>query len=241
MKGLEFLTVKIVNMSPKPGKSTNPFDVIEEAKWYVHQTTRDQDGNKALGVVTFNNVRMTISDESSIPNLMRDYERALEGCIIPDIGPVPKSRLSGRDYFNDKTIKAANTKLVKAQEIQLVPDNNWEARKLAWANFPFGLASLSFAKRWTRLAQVNAISGQPIASNTVIQAAKEAGLPTTNLSNGVIIIREVVKVLRVEWQYGDALSELADADDKTLSGVFRQIQPKITANSFCGSRSPQST
>jgi|GEM_PF-6540155 len=236
MVKLEYLTLDKMLLTPVQDDSVSIFDVVEEAKWFIHQSPKVQN-RKVLAVFTFHDVRITVSDKSSIEGMVRDYERAEQNFIIPNIGPLPKSRLSRHDKINDQIIKTANSKLLDAPAIELVDNSNWTNHRQMWKDDPSELAGMAFAERWARLAQLElikySVSGEPL----LVQSAIDAGLPTLNFNEGREMIEDMARLLSEEWEFGELLNNLP-SDPKWLDDLVRRIQPSVPAPISCESPPP---
>lgn len=232
---------KIVKLISDYGHGS-PFDVMDEMKWCVRQVPKHED-QEAIEILTLNGVRIKMSEESSINTMLRDYERAMAGCIVPDIGPKPKTRLSPLQIANDEVIRAANSLLVGRLGIQLMNNRSWTTRWQDAANNPFVLACLATAERIARLAQLDmdgyAGHGSPPPAIAVLnRAAKKSGLPTIDYCEGQQIIGEVISLLYREWVYGGFLKGMSHNND-ALHTLTTHIMPLKQAPSMtCAVLSP---
>lgn len=210
---LNYLIVDNLSARVRVDSSTDPFDVIDEMILLASYAPKG-DGKKPDVTATLRAVRITVSERSDIKRILRDYRRAKQGFIIPDIGPTPTHDLSEADHLNDERIKAANALLDGKPALQLVHPNDWEAQYVMLADSPFGLASLAFGERLARSAQLEA--GTELFDNStpteiLLRAAKQAGFPNLQyVEQAKEMMRVVADRLPHNWDYGYLFDVLID-------------------------------
>jgi hypothetical protein len=134
----------------------------------------------------FNGIKVRVDQDSNTWLIMRDWQRAIEGCV-PDkiVGPHPAAELSDREEALDAKIRAENTLRQKATAekrarqqaakqatlsaalsvsppIAFFDTEEW--RKAVESNQdPYGKAAVMFAENWARLMQARMADGAPVA------------------------------------------------------------------------------
>jgi hypothetical protein len=241
----KFTKVNQVLSEPTPGKH-KPSDVLGEMKWGLRVTPKGKGGLMATESITFNGVLITMSSRSSVDNMLCDLERAMAGCIIGDIGPIPLSKLSARELANDQVIRGANFRLLGKPAVRPIDRDTWAALQEKWSHKPFDRACLAFLERWLRIAQfaveeyedryggsiITARRDRAMMISYVAEAAKAAGLPTMEFEVGRKMVFNVVSVMSNQWCYGVLLKELAP-DSAAISRVTLSILPKEPAIALC--------
>ena len=222
---------------PAQDDSCDPFDVMDEMKWCVRQVPKGK-GQEAFETLTLNGVKIMMSEESSINDMLRDYERAMAGCIIPDIGPWPKTNLSPFEMANDEVIRVANDTLVGKPSIRLMNNHSWNTRWRDATSNPFALACLATAERVARLAQLDMDGyvehdSPPPTMAVLNRAAKKAGLPTIDYRKGSQMVGEIISLLYREWTYGGVLKGLTQDSDALFVLAAHIMPPKQAPSMTC--------
>lgn len=240
---LNYLVVDNLLARVRVDSSTDPFDVIDEMIRLAGYAPKG-DGKKPDVTATFRAVRITVSEKSDIKRMLRDYRRAKQGCIIPDIGPSPRHDLSDADHLNDERIKAVNALLDDKPALQLVHPNDWGVQYTMLADSPFGLASLAFGERMARSAQLEA--GTELFDNSTTteilhRAAKQAGFPNLRcVEEAKEMMRIVADRLPRNWDHGYLFDVLVD-DMTCRPSILDDFVLSVQQLSYAVNRPPSRT
>ena len=162
----------------------------------------------------------------------RDFKRAIQGFIIPQIGPKPKNHLSRQDFANDLIITEANTMLegIPPLMIRRTASKSWQESLSDPTNTPFLRAVMQTSDRIGRILQywINSVGvGDSSKTGNFIRSVKKAGIPTLDLDEGCELLRGVITRLSEEWHYSSLLDELADDmvyRPHLIGDIVRQVQ-----------------
>lgn len=242
----EFTKVDQVLSSVDATGSPSSREVLADMRWGLKATPKGKKGQIATESLMFNGVLITLSSRSSMVNMLRDLERAMDGCIIGDIGPTTVSKLSNLELANDQVIRNANSYLVGKPAIRPTDRDTWVALQEKWSHKPFNRACLAFLERWLRRAQfaieeyedryggsiITACRDRAMMISYVAEAAKAAGLPTMEFEVGCKMVFNVVSLMSNQWWHGVLLKELAP-DSAAISRLTLSILPKDPAIAPC--------
>lgn len=170
----------------------------------------------------FNTVTITVHGDSDSALILRDWQRAMSGCITNPVGPYPSAVLTDADRAHDAEVEAANdarraarqadydrraaakqaatnARLAQAPPIALSDAEGWQKSKDANRD-GYGGGVLTFAEQWARLMQLELANGaklEDIAHATSSEADTES---ITGFMYGC-----AVSILSKCWAHGEAL------------------------------------
>ncbi len=173
----------------------------------------------------FNDVVVSVREDSNPELIYRDWSRALSGYIGKSVGPHPKPALTDTEKANDARIEAENerkrqrrgaeyekkarahreaveAKLLNDPGLAIESASGWRG----WLKFResnqdgYGSAVLAYAERWARLMQIEMAQGKRL-EDVADAASSEADLEgITGFMYGC-----AVSMLSQCWKYGEQL------------------------------------
>lgn len=141
----------------------------------------------------FNGVTIEVSRDSDPTLILRDWDRALAGCMGSNvtIGPYPKKTLSQAEIDADARVRMENECRQAAKRAEYDRKQQEKTKSVAemlegapaiqlrdqaaWDNCvrvnsdPYGSAAIRYAERWARLMQIRIADGE----ESLLKAAKE--------------------------------------------------------------------
>jgi hypothetical protein len=176
----------------------------------------------------FNGVPITVRGNSNSDLILRDFRRAITGCIDGSVGPYPSAELSAEEQAHDANIHAGAAKRaeesriayeaemenkrqsvesrLKGVEMELADPQKWEEYNSANTD-PYGAACVIYAEQWAKLMQIEMSAGQPI-ENIARETSHEADTEgITGFMYGC-----AVTMLAQCWKYGDELRRWHNID-----------------------------
>jgi hypothetical protein len=172
----------------------------------------------------FNDIEVNVRKNSDPALVLRDWKRALAGCIENNIGPNYAAKLTPEQQAHDLEVEADNDRrsaarqatydeqkkskreLVEAELVDKPPlalrdPDGWEKSWEANRDSPYGAAILSYAERWGRLMQVRMEqegSGVTDVANRSSHDADVEGI--TGFMYGA-----AASILASTWEHGEDL------------------------------------
>ena len=219
MQNLSGLTAVSFNVVPGANIHACIREAIDLSRMYL-QSSYDQNG--PIVSFEFNDVTVSVKMDSDPEVVYRDYMRAREGYIDPNVGPYPNPVLTDEEKENDARIKAENkrqaqeerakrqaraeakrkhteAKLANAPEMKIANEATWQSWKDNNQD-GYGGAVIAYAERWARLMQVELAAGKEL-EDIAYAASYEADIDSISGA----MYGAAVQVLATSWEHGDQL------------------------------------
>lgn len=193
----------------------------------------------------FNGVEVEVLRQSKPQLILRDWWRAMEGCISGIVGPVPAPLLTEEEQANDERVRAGNKaradkaheeyqakeaaeKADRDKQLAVAPamtrdEVKWAEGIAAQEGEPYDLAVFEYAEIWARLMQAEIAKGAKladIASRTSEVADKGIGISGFMYGCAVNALAEC-------WVYGEDLRRWHNAAYGVTDDQAGTVNPAI--------------